>query len=69
MKIHTATEFEYVSNNSKELKKYLGKWIAVLGTTVVESDTDLQKVWDSFHKKYPSKIPFIMKVAPAPMVL
>ena len=69
MKFNTGTEYEYVYNNSKELSKYSGKWIAVLGESVVESDEDLKKVWESFHKNHLERVPFIMKVTESPLLL
>lgn len=69
MKYSTEKEFEYVCNNGKELKKHYGKWIAVLGESIVESDVDLKNVWDSFRKNYPNDVPFIMKVTESPLLL
>ena len=69
MEFDTEKEYEYVYNNGKELSKYDGKWIAVLDESVVESDVDLKKVWDSFQAKFPNRIPFIMKVVESPLLL
>lgn len=62
MKLDTKTEYEYILNHGNKLNKYAGKWIAVLGENVICSNKELPKLWISFQKQHPDKIPFFMKV-------
>ena len=62
MDFNTKTEYEYILKNADDLTKYSGRWIAVLGEEVICNNKDLAKLWTSFQKLHPNKIPFFMKI-------
>ena len=62
MDFNTKTEYEYILKNADDLSKYAGKWIAVLGEEVICNNKDLAKLWATFKKSHPNKVPFFMKM-------
>ncbi|MCY4490516.1 MAG: DUF5678 domain-containing protein [Thaumarchaeota archaeon] len=56
-----SSEYEYVM--SKNIRgKYLGKWISLVDKEIVAAGQDAKVVYDKAKKKYPDKIPFIIKI-------
>jgi hypothetical protein len=53
-------EFEFFLKAN--LKKYKGKYIAIVDDKVVASDGNTKVVWEKARKKYPNKIPTIAKL-------
>ena len=53
----SCVESEFVQN-MKNPEEYAGKWIAVLGTKVIASGEDLQKVYDEALEISNGKSPF-----------
>lgn len=46
----------------QDLSRYAGRWVAIVGKTVVGSGTSVQKLIEETRKKYPRQKPFITKV-------
>lgn len=54
--------YDYVMENSSELKKYAGEWIIVYDGKVVFSDKEFNIAYEKFERAYPNKTPFVMKI-------
>lgn len=44
------------------LKKYRGRYVALIGHKVVASGHDAKKVWEKAQKLYPRKLPTLAKL-------
>lgn len=44
------------------LKKYKGKYVAILGKKIVASGKNAKEVWEKARKKYPDRLPTIAKL-------
>lgn len=44
------------------LKKYQGKYVAILKNKVIASGKDAKEVWKEARKKYPKQLPTLAKV-------
>lgn len=53
-------EFEFFIKAN--LKKYQGKYIAIVGERVVASGENAREVWQKARKKFPHKIPTLAKL-------
>jgi hypothetical protein len=56
-------EFEFYLKT--DLSKYEGKYIAIVGEEVAAVGDNAKDVWWSAKKKFPKKIPFLVKVPKA----
>ncbi len=52
-------EYAWFINNQKEVLKYRGKHIAIVGTEIVASGKSAKVVYDIAKRKYPNKSPLI----------
>ena len=59
-KIFKSQEFEFFLKFP--LKKYRGKYIAILGKKIVASGKTAKEVWEKARKKYPRQLPTIAKL-------
>ena len=55
-----STEFEYVMSVSEKLEA--GKWIAVVGNSIVAQGDKGKDVFDEARRSHPKSEPFVMKV-------
>jgi hypothetical protein len=55
-------ELEYLLSASDKLGQYVDYWIAVVGDEIVAHGETAKEVFTKAKQKYPSKIPFVMKV-------
>lgn len=53
-------EFEFFLR--ADLRKYKGKYIAIIGKKVVASGKNAKEVWAKAKKKFPNRIPTIAKL-------
>jgi hypothetical protein len=53
-------EFDFFVTNS--LKKYEGKYVAIVGRKVVAHGRNAKTVWKTAKKKYPQSLPTIAKL-------
>lgn len=52
-------EYQWFINNQKEVVRYRGKHIAIVGKEIVASDKSAKVVYDIAKRKYPGKSPLI----------
>ena len=46
----------------KEMANYAGKWVCVIDNEIVAKGNNATTVYDTCKKKYPEKMPLVMKV-------
>ena len=56
------SEFEYVMSIGDELGDYVDEWIAVVNNKIVARGSNAKEIFSKAKEKYPTAIPFIMKV-------
>lgn len=59
-KLQRSQEFEFFLKSP--LRRYKGKYIAILGNKVVASGKDAKKVWEEARKKCPGRLPTLAKL-------
>jgi len=57
-----SVNFEFSMSTGKTLSDFAGKWVSMIDNQVVAKGTDAKVVFDIAKKKYPDKVPLIMKV-------
>jgi hypothetical protein len=55
-------ELLWISEHSKEIEKYAGKWIAVLSNKVIAVGDSAKRVMEEVKKKRIKKLPLVTKV-------
>jgi len=55
----TVEEYTWFINNQKEVTKYRGKHIAIVGNEIVAHGKSAKAVYDAAKRKYPNKSPLI----------
>lgn len=63
------SELEYVMSIGDKLGEYVDEWIAVVDNRIVARGKAAQEVYAAAKKQYPSKVPFIMKVPTAKVMV
>lgn len=56
----SSEEFEFFLK--APLKKYRGKYVAILGDRVVASGENAKEVWKEARQRYPDKLPTLAKL-------
>jgi hypothetical protein len=46
----------------QNMAHYLGKWVAVVGHSIIASGTDLKQVLTDARRKAPTKVPYVTAV-------
>lgn len=59
-KILKSREFEFFVKSP--LKKYKGKYVAILGKKIIASGENAKEVWRKARKKYPGRLPTLAKL-------
>lgn len=59
-KIPKSQEFEFFLKSP--LKRYKGKYVAILGKKIIASGESAKEVWEKARKKYHGKLPTIAKL-------
>ncbi len=44
------------------LDKYVGKWVVIINKKVIGSRDNVKEILEKAKRKYPNKIPFLVKV-------
>jgi len=55
----TTEEYLWFLNNQKEVVKYRGKHIAIVGNEIVAHAKSAKEVYDKAKRKYPDKSPLL----------
>jgi len=71
MKMQLMHEHEWRTEHAEELKKFEGKWIAILEDKVIAVGNSYNEVWTTVKSEYPNKLPlvtYILKPEEAQMI-
>lgn len=60
--MRTEYDFESVTNVRKATGKHAGEWISIIDNKIVATGTNAKAVFDETKKKYPKRIPYVMKI-------
>ncbi len=60
--MRTEYDFESVTNVRKTTGKHAGEWISIIDNKIVATGTSAKGVFDETKKKYPKRIPYVMKI-------
>jgi len=55
-------DFESVMALSKKTEKHSGEWISIVDNKIIAKGKNAKEIFDETKKKYPNKIPYIMKI-------
>jgi len=55
-------QFDYVMTMGEKMGSYVGEWSGMIDGKVIARGSTAKEVFDELKKKYPKKIPFVMKV-------
>ncbi len=55
-------ELNWLSEHSKEIEKYSGKWIAILGEQILATGDSVRSVMRDVKKKHIKGLPLVTKV-------
>jgi len=61
-KMKSEYDFGSVMTMGKELENYVGEWIGIVDNKIVARGKDAKEAFNKTKKKYPNKIPYIMRV-------
>ena len=42
--------------------KYIGEWVVIVNQQLISHDKDLKKAFKGVREKYPSCVPFVMRI-------
>jgi len=56
------THTDFTMTTSKALGGFTGKWVSMVDNEVIAKGNDAKHVFAQAKKKYPNKIPLVMKV-------
>jgi len=55
-------DFESLTSIRKATGKHAGEWISIVDNKIIATGANAKEVFDETKKKYPKKIPYVMKI-------